>query len=290
MQIAVKSCVGLMNRNTASPAYLLRDANPEGTDYSWLQLTENITNPPLTPVTEFLTTCLEQASSSRYILYNAQTQQKLVPIITTLAGVLDAVPFHIGDPRPPNAKTLAFNASETFKDFEPVDATRYAYERYVNETTGLSKLNPGYESQSGKAILNPKIVKGPETGLIDYIVYAKLFNIYLVQGCLPLSKEHAMFKQIAENNPWPKPIAVMGYDNTFVIDGGDLFEAETLCDLGVGLGQVASAGAADLSYFALQSKVQKPLPHNPDVAVNFNSSKTYIAFLIGDGDNIGAFL
>ena len=289
MQLAVKSCVGLMNRKADSPAYVLRDLNPKGTDLIWLALTENITDPVLTPVPTFLATCLEHASLSRYIIYNATAQQKLVPIITTLAGVLGAVPFHVGDPIPPNAKVLAFNASQTFRGFEPVDATRYAYERYVNQTTGLCKMNPGYESQSGKHILNPQITRPPATDLTDYIVYAKLFNMYLVQGCLPLSKEHAMFKEIAENNPWPKPIAVMGYDNTFVIDGGDLFEAETLCDVNVGLGQAASQGTADLSYYSRHSKVVEPLPHNPDMPVVFNGSKTYIAFLIGDGDNIGLY-
>jgi len=169
MQLAVKSCVGLMNRNPATPAYVLRDLNPQGTDLIWLTLTENITDPPLTPVPVFLAACLDNASASRYIVYDAEAQQKLVPIITTLAGVLEAVPFHAGDPLPPNAKVLAFNASQTFQGFEPVDATRYAFERYGNETTGLSKLNPGYEQQSGKHILNPKITKPSRSGSADLI-------------------------------------------------------------------------------------------------------------------------
>ena len=58
--------------------------------------------------------------------------------------------------------------------------------------------------------------------------YAKLFNLYLVDGCVPFSKEHKIFKQLAENNPWPKPIGVMGYDDTFVVAGG--------------MGQIASTG------------------------------------------------
>ena len=99
-----------------------------------------------------------------------------------------------------------------------------------------------YESQEGKKILRPQITRPPSIGLVDYIVKQRLFNLYLTEGCVPLTDEHVLMKQIAEHNPWPKPLAVMGYDNTVVIGGGDTFEAETLCVSSVGMGQIASAG------------------------------------------------
>lgn len=35
--------------------------------------------------------------------------------------------------------------------------------------------------------------------------------------------------QVVKNNPWNKPLEFYGYDNTFSVFGGDLFEAETDC-------------------------------------------------------------
>ena len=157
----------------------------------------------------------------------------------------------------------------------------------MNETTGLAKMNPGYEKQSGKHIINPSISSTPSTELTDYIVFAKLFDMYLPDACLPLTRQHVLFKEIAAQNPWPKPLKIMGYDNSFVLAGGDFFEAETLCDLGQGMGQIASAGSSNLAYWTTeQPHITKPLAHNPDIHRAFNASKTYIAFVVGDGDNV----
>jgi uncharacterized protein (DUF952 family) len=284
-QLTIKACVGLMNRDASTPAYDLAD----GDSQIWLQLIHNMKNPILTPIDAFVALCLKSnVVQHRFIKFDAIGQQALLPIITTLAGVLSAVPFDVGGGLlpPTTATSLAFDATDTFNGFAPIDATRYVYQKYLNETTGMAKLNPGYESQEGKAIFDPKITGAPALGLVDYIVYAKLFNLYLTQGCLPLSKEHELFKEIVAESTWPRPIRVMGYDNTFVVAGGDFFEAETLCDLDVGMGQIASAGTPNLAYWTRGKRVDTPLPVNPTRKTKYNSSKTYIAFVIGDGDNI----
>ena len=36
-------------------------------------------------------------------------------------------------------------------------------------------------------------------------------------------------EKIANHNNWKKPLTVFGYDGSWPIAGGDLFEAETLC-------------------------------------------------------------
>ncbi len=56
-------------------------------------------------------------------------------------------------------------------------------------------------------------------------------------------------EQIVTNNPWPRPIAVYGYDDTFPV-AGDLFEAETTCVKEHNMGQVASTGVNNLSFFS----------------------------------------
>jgi hypothetical protein len=281
-QLAVKCCVGLLNRDYNTPTYVVY-----GAAKTWLKLIYNITNPTVIPLSSLLDKCFESnMTKHRYIKWNSKTQQALLPSIITLAGVLSAVPIDTNGPLPKKASVLAFDAIEKFKDFAPIDATQYLHQNHLNQTKGLVKLNPGYESQSGKAIFKPNITRVPQLDLVDYIVYSKLFNIYLTQGCLPFSKEHSLFKMIIKDSTWPRPIKVMGYDNTFVVGGGDLFEAETLCDLDVGMGQVASAGSANLAYWTRSKPVTSPLPFNPTPKIAYNSSKTYIAFLIGDGDNI----
>lgn len=289
-QVAVRACVGLRNRDTAASAFLIRDLRPTGTDRTWLQNIYNVTAlPALKPAAAFLADCLRSTTDGKYIKYNATAQQALLPSVTTLAGVLGAVPLDVGGEShfPAEAKVLAFDATATFASFSALDATRYVFEHYANETTGLAKMNPGYESQSGKHIINPELTGAPSTQLTDYIVYAKLFDMYLPDACLPLTKQHKLFKQIAAQNPWSKPLAVMGYDNSFVLAGGDFFEAETLCDLGHGMGQIASAGTSNLAYWTGERpQIQAALPHNQQSPTVYNASNTYVAFLVGDGDNL----
>jgi len=204
--------------------------------------------------------------------------------------VLDAVPLDVSiNATHVDATVLVLDLLTVFPaGTTPYDATEYVYNKHVNMTTGLVKMNPGYESQTGKKILDPKINHPPATGLVDYIVKERLFNLYLPDGCIPLTHEHALMKKIAENNPWPKPIAVMGYDNTVVFAGGDFFEAETSCVKEVAMGQIASAGTINLAYFSRKPALTTPLPHNAPTrdAGGYNASKTYISFLIGDGDNM----
>ena len=293
-QLALRACVGLRNRYTAASAFLLRDLSSTGTDRAWLRNVYNFTDVPvLTKPEVFLADCLTMYSG-KYIKYDAKAQQAMLPSITTLAGVLGAVPLdvHVYKPLPPEATTCAFDAIEIFgtdtaSSDSVLEATRFVFEHFINETIGLAKMNPGYQRQDGKNIFHPVIAGAPSTELTDYIVYAKLFDFYLPDACLPLTEQHRLFKQITSQNPWAKPLAIMGYDNSFVIEGGDFFEAETLCNLGQGMGQIASAGSANLAYWTTERPhISSALPHNPDHATVYNKSKTYIAFVIGDGDNV----
>jgi len=93
-------------------------------------------------------------------------------------------------------------------------------------------------------------------------------------------------EKIARNNPWPKPIAVYGYDDTLPIEGGTPFEAETTCVKEHNMGQIASRGLNGLSFWSRKPRINTPLPQNADsVSEPFNKSKTYMALVVGDGDN-----
>ena len=78
----------------------------------------------------------------------------------------------------------------------------------------------------------------------------------------------------------------MGYDNSWPVSG-DLFEAETSCTRQHNMGQVASEGVNNLSFFTLKEAHSKPLPQPAgNITETFNPDSTYMSFVIGDGDNI----
>lgn len=279
--IAVQSCAGLFNRKqaVAGPAYVLMNSR----DLTWLETVEAIKNPVLTPALTFVKKCLQSRVAQGFIRYNVTLQHLLLPNIITLAGVLDAVPladgeFHV------DGSTLVFDALATFADFSAHDATSYMYQNFVNRTTSMSKMNPGLDTHGHP--LNPPLTRWPDFALADYIVKERLFNFFLNDGCIPGTKDHALMEQMVKDNPWPKPIPVYGYDDTFGV-AGDLFEAETTCVKERNMGQIASSGVSNLAFFSRKPPINTPIIQNPEKAQqHFNKSKTYITLIVGDGDNV----
>ena len=77
----------------------------------------------------------------------------------------------------------------------------------------------------------------------------KLFNSFLLLGCVPLMAEHTFTETMAANNPWPKPVTVCGYDNTMSF-AGSIYEAETKCTSTHNWGQVASDTASNMAFYS----------------------------------------
>ena len=126
----------------------------------------------------------------------------------------------------------------------------------------------------------------PDLSLTDFIVSARLFNFFLVDGCIPGTAEHDFVTLMAASNPWPSPIPVFGYDDSWLVFGGDFFEAETACFPQHNAGQVATTGVNNLAYFSRAPAVTAPLVQNPSPRILYNASKTYMTFIVGDGDNV----
>jgi hypothetical protein len=61
-----------------------------------------------------------------------------------------------------------------------------------------------------------------------------------------------------------------------------LFEAETNCVKEHNMGQIASNGVNNLAYFSRKPAIETPLVQSPLDSPEFNASKTYLAFVIGD--------
>jgi hypothetical protein len=278
-KLAVQVCVGLMNRNPskAGSAYSLE----RGEDYDWLN-NSKIVDPPVDAET-FLQHCLSSGIATGYIRYEFEKQLIVLPNLITVAAVLDAIPLEDSQISKYSVP-LIFDAVKEWEGFKALEATRYVYQRWVGQTGGMSKMNPGLVAPPNNP-LKPELIRRPALGLTDYIVKEKLFNFFLWFGCIPFSEEKKLLEEISTNNPWPKPIPVFGYDNSWEIFGGDLWEAETYCVKSKNMGQVASENVNNLSFFSIKPKITN-LKQNPTSEMKYDGSKTYISFVIGDGDNI----
>ena len=317
----------------------------DGDDVNWFLEVEGLSPSPM-PVADFLDTCLRTVAKG-HIRYNYTAQQLVLPNIITLAGVLDAVPLEA----PPSSTTSKqlLDARTALAGFSSLEATQWVYDRYVNLTTTMAKLNPGFDVH-GDHKLNPPLTKNPHVKLTDYIVKERLFNFWcaapedaevlsrpvsayhdhhhhhhhhhhllsflhhhhhfhqlsrhrhrhlcysallsticlfrLEQGCIPLTKDHALMAKMVVDNPWPRPIVVYGYDDTVAL-AGDVFEAETNCVAQHNLGQVASL-VNNLAFWSRKPPISTPVRQVPEPpAAPYNKSKTYISIVLGDGDNIG---
>jgi hypothetical protein len=250
--LRVFTCQGLYSRNESTAVYTINSAN----DLWWLQATGGAGTilPGYKCMTEahFLATCL--ITFPRFIRYNATAQQELLPLMSTIAGVLDAIPLEddaIQVFAAPAQATCVFDAVTAFAGLAAAEATALVFDRWGNLTTGVAKSNPGWRWDSTiRDTFRPTLSGSPESRLVDYVVKRKLFNFFLKDGCIPFTKEHALLERMLANSPWRKPLVVFGYDNTHPLFGGDLFEAETTCSKEHSMGQVASAGVTNLAYFS----------------------------------------
>lgn len=282
--LAAQVCLGLLNRNGTLAYSLMR---PE--DATWLAILEPGPQPPpgLLPLPALLARCTAPAgAASGYIRYSFSAQQVVVPNLVTLAGVLGAVPLEDGSPFI-GGLPLLFDALAAWPNYTALQATTYMFETHANSTTGMAKMNPGLDVHGHP--LDPPLTLLPDLSLADYIVSARLFNFFLAQGCLPGTADHALMERMVQANPWPRPLAVLGYDDTYPLAGGDTFEAETNCVAEHSLGQVATTGVNNLAYFSARSPplaapLLQPPPLQPPEP--FSANLSYVALVVGDGDNV----
>ena len=231
----------------------------------------------------FLATCASSPSVRGYFGSCERSAAIAAALIATLAGVLDAIPLEPTDPRAANL-TLRFDAIAEFANATAHDATAAVFDRFANMTRAWQSSTPATTCTPPAAAAAREDAEPRARRLrrLEAPVRA-LAQQWLLAG----TAEHKLFRRIVADAPWPKPIAVYGYDDTFPF-GGDLFEAETTCVPEHSLGQVASL-VGGLSWWSnAEPPVTTPLPQPPPPPpVVFNASKTYVALIVGDGDNIG---
>ena len=97
----------------------------------------------------FLDKCLSRSGAAKgYIRFDFSSQQLIVPELTTVAAVLDAVPLE-ADPQSPDLPLL-LDVSTAWKGFSALDASEYVYRMYINGNNWISKdkSRAGYTSSS----------------------------------------------------------------------------------------------------------------------------------------------
>ncbi|CAB9496531.1 expressed unknown protein [Seminavis robusta] len=325
-QISVRACAGLINRpenlGTGIPVYMYEDER----DQSWLVDLGMVENDAtflqsLMPAEDFLAHCFQESKRSiikGYIQFSFPGQLALLPNIITLAGVMDAVPvpvYNSGQPQSGNINfvnlvqesglPLILDATSEFEGFTALDATRYVFENYGHMTQGgIAKLDPGYlpEERTDDVLpeefglflgeWTPELVPGgSQLRLSDFVIQQRLFAFYLWFGCIQGDPEeqYVSYMTNPNNNPWPNPIPVYGYDRTFTVFQGDFFEANTHCGNNRNMGSIPTQYVTNLSFF--NRGAGTPVISSPIVPLAvqdpvYNPDKNYIAVVVGDGDNI----
>jgi len=279
VKIAVQAGVGLFNRKHGGSVYArMKDKDDKWIEELGLSPTETL------DAMQFLNISMQEFP--RCVRYSYREQQELLPNILTVAAVLEAIPIDVD--MDVDCSDIVFDATETFRDLNtPRLATEYVYFNFVHDTTGLAMLNPGY-SRGQEKVWDPKLVEDMNPDMVDFVFSEKLFVMFLVNGCIACTRENTLLNAIASVNPWPKPIGVYGYANYWNVFGGYLFEAQTLCAKARNMGAIPTE-TNNLSFFSTRREpITTPgeLRQNALEDMDYDPTKTYVAFVVGDGDNI----
>ncbi len=278
-QLAVQACAGLQNRKAGGSVYVQTDAH----DPAWLDELE-LKPDAIVSAPDFLTACV--AAFPTCVRYDYKDQQELLPNILTVAAALDAVP--LDDALTITCGNVAFDAIEVFKDkTTPYLATKYVFENYVQQTTGLAMLTPGYDPNPSDPA-HPKLTMDMRPALVDFVFSQKLFVVFLVNGCIDGNPEKELLSSVVNAGHWPTPLGVYGYNGSWNVAGGDLYEAQTKCLDSRNMGAIASE-TANLAFFSTRRAPiadANVVTQNALEPIQYDPGKTYVAFVVGDGDNI----
>lgn len=279
LQLAVQACAGLHNRELGGSVYVQADPNDE----EWLGELK-LTPKNLMDASTFLETCVARFPTC--VRYSYKDQQRLLPNILTIGAALQAVPLDVemtavcGD--------VVFDATVEFKDKNtPYLATQYVFDSYISQTTGLAMLNPGYNTHD-ENVADPALTRDMPPALVDFVFSQKLFVVFLVNGCEESHPERDLLHSIVNLGQWPLPLGVYGYNNSWMVMGGYVHEAQTKCLKSRNMGAIPTE-TSNLSFFSTRRPPiteTTELEHTPPEEVEYDPSKTYVAFVIGDGDNV----
>lgn len=283
-KLAVQACAGLKNRQLGGSVYVRMAPQ----DQPWLDEL-GLKPKSAQPAAEFIAACAKEFPAC--VRYDYKAQQAIVPAILTAAAALNAVPLdtvQFAATGPVACQKPAFDAVAVLQDKNtPHLATQYVFEHFGAQTSGLAMLNPGYDIDAPDQA-HPALTRdmGPE--LVDFVFAQRLFLLFLVNGCREPDPENALLNTIVNAGRWPTPLPVYGYNSSWNVAGGFVYEAQTRCLKSRNMGAIASE-TGNLGFFATR---KKPLDEstrpasNPPEKIAYDKGKTYVAFVVGDGDNV----
>jgi hypothetical protein len=278
LQLAVQACAGHSNRKRGGSVYVQSEAH----DAQWLRDLE-LTPTETIGASDFLASCLREFPHC--VRYSYAQQHELLPTILTAASALGAVPLDASISA--GCTDVALDATVELADKQTrYLATKYAFENFLDKTTGLAMLNPGYD-QNAADQANPTIVRDMAPALVDYVFSRKLFVVFLVNGCIDGNPEKQLLSDIVNSGQWPTPLGVYGYNNSWLV-GGYLYEAQTRCLDSRTMGAIPTE-TGNLSFFSTRrASIAEPgeLQQNAPEDITYDPTKTYVAFVVGDGDNV----
>jgi hypothetical protein len=278
LQLAVQACAGLHNRQLGGSVYVKMESHDE----EWL--TElDLAPKQVVAAADFLDACVAEFPAC--VRYSYADQQELLPAILTAASALGAVPLDEG--LSVACGTVALDATvELAERNTPYLATKYAFENFAEQTTGLAMLNPGYDIHADD-LADPPLNRDMPSAMVDLVFSKKLFVTFLINGCIDPDPERELLDDIVNAGHWPTPLGVYGYNNSWLV-GGYVYEAQTRCLDSRNMGAIPTE-TGNLSFFSTRKPpivAANALQQNEPEDVQYDPSKTYVAFIVGDGDNI----
>jgi hypothetical protein len=278
LQLALQACAGLRNRDSGGSIYV--DSAPH--DAVWLSELGLV--PEATVDSDgFLASCLEALPC---VTYDYAAQQPLLPNILTVASVLGALPIDTASGL--SCTDTAFDAVAELADRDtPALATRFVFDRFGAETTGLAMLNPGYETAPADPA-SPSITGDMRSALVDFVFSRRLFVVFLVNGCIGGDPDNEVLSSVVDSGLWPTPLGVYGYNNSWLVAGGYVYEAQTRCLESRSMGAIPTE-VGNLSFFSTRGAPiteSHVVTQNEPEPIEYDPTRTYVAFVVGDGDNI----
>jgi hypothetical protein len=279
LQLAVQACAGLYNREVGGSVYVESDPRdaiwPD--ELGWTVASD-------VDALGFLGECVARFPAC--VRYDYPAQQALLPNILTAAAALGAVPLDEG--LDVTCGAPVFDAIQELAGRDsPALATKYVFDAFGAQTTGLAMLNPGYDQQADD-VSDPPLKADMGPALVDFVFSQRLFVVFMVNGCVDDHPEKGVLGEIVNAGVWPTPVGVYGYNNSWYVAGGYLYEAQTLCLDSRNMGAIASE-ARNLSFFSTRAApIERAgvVTPNPLEATSYDPEKTYVAVVVGDGDNI----
>ncbi|MBM4394586.1 MAG: hypothetical protein FJ087_02720, partial [Deltaproteobacteria bacterium] len=233
---------------------------------------------------DFLDACV--AAFPSCVRYSYLDQQRLLPGVLTVAAALGAVPMDAG--MAAACGNVAFDATLEFQEKNtPLLATRHVFEVHGGQTTGLAMLNPGYDTNDSN-VSDPQMTRDMAPALVDFVFSQRLFTVFLVNGFSDANPEKALLHDIVNAGRWPTPLGVYGYNNSWMVLGGYVHEAHTQCLDSRNMGAIPTE-TGNLSFFSTRREPIRDaseLERNAPEDVGYDPARTYVAFVVGDGDNV----